>query len=104
MRHYVHCYAEGVNGKWEAFCLDFDLAVQGESFEEVYHALHENMVAYGRYISELPEDERQAFLNRKAPLSLRLRFLWYVLKDILGREASRKQRAEFMAPCMDLAA
>ena len=36
MRKLLRCYAERHHGQWEAFCLDFDIAVQGSSFEEVY--------------------------------------------------------------------
>lgn len=100
----VHCYAEGKNGEWEAICLDFDLVVQGNSFEEVYRSLNEGIVAYVGYVSELPEGEQQAFLNRKAPLSIRFRFLWYVLKDAIGGNTNNKLRAGFMAPCTGLPA
>lgn len=99
MPQYVHCYAEGKRGHWEAICLDFDIAVQGNSFEEVYRSLNEGIAAYMGYVSELPEEERSYFLNRKAPLSLRLRFLWYAIKQAFGGDINSKERAEFLAPC-----
>jgi len=67
------CYAWGRPGDWEAICVDFDLAAQGESREEVLSELRDAVETYLEYISELPEKERAGFLNRKAPLGLRLR-------------------------------
>ena len=67
------CYAWGRPGDWEAICVDFDLAAQGESREEVIRELRDAIETYLEYISELPEKERAGFLNRKAPLVLRLR-------------------------------
>lgn len=97
---FVHCYAEGQPGKWEAVCLDFDLAVQGGSFEEVYGSLSRSIDLYVEYVSTLPRKERAAFLARRAPLSLRLRFLWYAFRDLLSYGgAGGKQRAEYTATC-----
>ena len=36
MDRMVRCYAKGHTGDWEAICLDLDIAVQGESFEDVF--------------------------------------------------------------------
>ena len=67
------CYAWGKPGDWEALCVDYDLAAQGASFEEVRRELADAVDTYLDYVSDLPESEQPAFLNRKAPLSLRLR-------------------------------
>ena len=67
------CYAWGRPGDWEAICVDFDIPAQGESFEEVRRELADAVDTYLDYVSDLPESERHGFLNRKAPLSLRLR-------------------------------
>jgi hypothetical protein len=44
----VHCFAERKDGHWQAFCLEFDLAVQGETAAEVEHKLTEQIVDYVR--------------------------------------------------------
>ena len=67
------CYAWGKPGDWEALCVDYDLAAQGASFEEVRRELSDAVDTYLDYVSDLPESEQRAFLNRKTPLSLRLR-------------------------------
>lgn len=62
-------------GNWEAVCLDFDLAVQGGSFDEVYRELNESISIYLEYVRSLPEGERARFLGRRIPFALRLRFI-----------------------------
>lgn len=75
----IRCYAVGREGDWEAVCLDFCLAVQGESFEEVRARLNESIEGYLEYVETLPEAEQRAFLRRRAPLSQRLEFYWIML-------------------------
>lgn len=88
----VTCYAWGVPGDWEALCVDFDLAAQGKSLEEVRRELGDAIETYLEYIDEMPENERTRFLNRKAPLGLRLRLAFlcrvFALRDSLKLRAS----------------
>lgn len=94
------CYAEGREDKWEAVCLDFDIAVQASSFEEVYSSLNTAIGEYVSYVMTLPKEEQKAFLRRRAPLSLRFKFLWHALRATLfDRSNGDKRRAEFMLPC-----
>ncbi len=51
----IKCYAEGRPGKWEAFCLDFDLVVQGSSFQDVYEKLDEQVALYLDGVKDLPD-------------------------------------------------
>lgn len=97
---FLRCYSEGRGDRWEAVCLDFDIAVQGNSFLEVYAALDIAIAEYVRYVMTLPENEREQFLSRKAPLSLRLKFLWYAFwYGLIGAGSRRpKQRHEFFVP------
>lgn len=83
MQKVVRCYAEGRGGQWEAICLDFDIAVQGGSFNEVYHSLNNAVADYYEYVEALPEAERARFLNRKAPLFARIKFALAALPGIL---------------------
>ena len=66
------CYAWGKPGDWEALCVDLDLAAQGGNFEEVRRELGDAIETYLDYVADLPENEQARFLNRKAPLRLRL--------------------------------
>lgn len=88
----VTCYAWGVPGDWEALCVDFDLAAQGKSLEEVRRELGDAIETYLEYVDEMPEHERTRFLNRKTPLGLRLRLAFlhrvFALRDSLKLRAN----------------
>jgi len=99
VRKALICYAEGHDGDWEAFCLDLDIAVQGESFEAVYRALNEAISLYSRSVMDLPTSERAHLLDRPAPLSLRLRFLGYVLRSVFSRDDDDEYHHQFTIPC-----
>ena len=72
MSRYIYGVAHGRNGEWEAFSLEFDLAVQGASFEEVSELLTEAVRAYVATAMEQPEPTRSELLGRTAPLHVRL--------------------------------
>ena len=63
----LKCYAEGRPGSWESICLDFDIAAQGDSFEDVFRSLSKAIELYLETVRELPEEERRRFLGRRAP-------------------------------------
>jgi predicted RNase H-like HicB family nuclease len=50
----VHCYTAGRNGAWEAICLEFDIAVQGNAFEEVFSSLQHAISLYIEGVANLP--------------------------------------------------
>ena len=76
----LFCYAEGRGSCWEAFCVDLDIAVQGQSFNEVYQLLNEAIEEYVEYVLNLPEHEQKRFLRRRMPfferLKIRLKLLF----------------------------
>ena len=80
----VRCVAEGRGNDWQAICLDFDIAVQGPSFENVYRELNQQIVSYIETVSHYSPEERKSFYNRKAPLLLRLRYMWRQITHYLG--------------------
>ena len=75
----IFCYAEGYEGEWEAFCLNFDLAVQGDSFDSVRLKLDDAIRLFLETIHDLPEADRKRLLNRRAPLSQWLYPLWHIV-------------------------
>lgn len=74
----IRCYAVGIPKVWEAFCLDFDLAVQGRSFQEVYGKLNDQIALYLESVDSLPEADRKRLLNRRAPLHCWIR-QWFAV-------------------------
>ena len=98
-RRMLHCYAEGRPGQWEGFCIDFDLAVQGASLDEVKTKLHEQIELYIATAFDLPnEADRTRLLTRQAPLWFRVRVWWRMLTALNNGSADRKQRAVYDCP------
>lgn len=89
MRKIVVCYAEGVQDTWEAFCVDFDLAVQGRSFEEVYHKLDQQIGVFLEGVMALPENERANLLNRRMPLVDRLKLISKAFWPIFSNRSNK---------------
>ena len=75
----LRCYAERKNGIWQAFCLDFTLAVQGDSVEEVKNKLESQILEYV-HDALVGKDKKHAkdLLERKAPLKYWLKFYFFI--------------------------
>jgi hypothetical protein len=67
-------------------CLDFNLAAQGDSFEEAKSKL-EAMIADYVYDALAGEDKPYAaqLLARRAPLSFWLKYYFYVFLEVIHR-------------------
>ncbi|WP_019864993.1 DUF1902 domain-containing protein [Methylovulum miyakonense] len=86
----IKCFAEQEADYWVAVCLDFNLAAQGDSFEEVKTKL-EAMIAEYVFDALAGEDKPYAaqLLSRHAPLSSWLRYYFIKLKITLLHGAGR---------------
>jgi hypothetical protein len=71
----LRCFAEQKGAVWQAFCLDINLAVQGESLREVKSKLQGQIAEY-LYDALAGEDRQYAdqLLTRKAPASLWIKY------------------------------
>jgi hypothetical protein len=74
---YLKCVAHRHDQKWEAICLDLDLAVQGSTLAEVQEQLRSAISSYIEDASAEPEPTRSRLLERRAPLSARIAWLWH---------------------------
>jgi hypothetical protein len=103
MTQYLRGIAHGRGDEWEAFSLDFDLAVQGRSFEEVSKLLNEAVNMYVEAAMEKPEPVRGELLRRTAPLWVRLMWAWRVAVWTLRNKRTKKRTEEdafeFPLPC-----
>lgn len=74
----LRCYAEKKDGIWQAFCIDLNLAVQGETRDEVRAKLHLQIVSY-LYDALEGEDKEYApqLLKRKAPIGFWAKYIFY---------------------------
>lgn len=93
----VHCVAEGRGDQWEAFCLDFDLAVQGHSFEEVYTKLDEQIMLYIESAMQQAEPDRERLLARRAPISVTVPMIFRVVCSTLLRRGATP-RHDYVVP------
>ncbi|MBW2739134.1 MAG: hypothetical protein JRE64_09880 [Deltaproteobacteria bacterium] len=74
----LRCYAEKKDGIWQAFCIDLNLAVQGETRDEVRVKLQRQISSY-LYDALEGEDKEYApqLLSRKAPIGFRAKYAFY---------------------------
>lgn len=83
----LRCLAEKIDdGSWQAFCLDLDLAVQGDSFVDVEQKL-ESLIDSWLEDALVGEDREHAYelLNRKAPVKWWLKYYYALVLYKLGR-------------------
>ncbi|ADE15352.1 hypothetical protein Nhal_2264 [Nitrosococcus halophilus Nc 4] len=75
---FLRCFVERRDDQWQGFCIDLNLAAQGDSLEEVKRKL-EAMIADYVYDALAGEDREYAMqlMQRKAPLSIRWRYCCY---------------------------
>ena|SRR5215467_6141897 len=97
----VVCIATGRGDQWEAFCLDFDIVVQGRSFDEVRCYLNDAIVMYLEAVLAEPEPDRSRLLARKAPFFVRLMWAWRSLRSTVSGRTRGDDSAivEFPVAC-----
>lgn len=96
----LYCVARGHDSEWEAFCLDFDLAVQGRSADEVVGRLKTAIRSYVQTAMQEPEPTRTQLLTRRVPFLTRL--LWRVRVAhwaLLGSKLAEESTFGFPVPC-----
>jgi len=97
---YWYCVARGRDHEWEAFCLDFDLAVQGRSYDEVSARLKMAIHHYVETATAEPEPTRTQLLTRRVPLGTRVLWRWRVIWwNLFGRKVAEESTFGFPVPC-----
>ena len=90
MTRQLQCFAEGEGDKWHAICLDYDLAVQGRSFQEVGAALDSAIADYLKAAAQEDDAVRRRLLYRSAPLPIRVLYAWrFFAHYVFGRNSGR---------------
>ena len=97
----LRCYGERKGNIWQAFCVDLNLAVQGNSLQEVQSKLHQQVSSY-LYDALEGEDKEYAeqLLNRKAPLYFWIKY--YYCKLLCGFDGARKDFCRIFDETMPL--
>jgi predicted RNase H-like HicB family nuclease len=99
-RPLLFCVAQGREGDWEAFCLDFDLAVQASSFDDARSRLEQAIMGYVESAMKEDEPARSSLLSRRAPLWVRLKWgLRFLRASLSGRNRDSASPAGFSVPC-----
>lgn len=100
MARSLTCFAHGRDGEWEAICVDLDIAVQGQSLEDVRDLLSR---AIRDYVDSARREEpavRDALLSRRAPLWVRIRrHCSFLLAMIRHKTRDDESAAGFTIPC-----
>ncbi len=81
----LRCYANKHGDQWQAFCIDYSLAAQGDSFQEVKYKLERMMSDY--VYDALAGEDREfvgQLLTRKAPFSQFATYYWISLMHSIG--------------------
>lgn len=93
------CFSRGRPGHWEAICVDLDIAVQGETHNEVIALLEASIRSYLEALADEEPAVRARLLRRRAPwyvrFSLVMGFLWHALT----RRDDGDYRASYELPC-----
>jgi hypothetical protein len=95
----ILCFARGREGDWEALCADFDIAVQGRSFNEVREAMESAVSEYVAAARQEAPETAERLLNRHAPLRVSLLWTARVLLSAWRHGANRDTSASFPVAC-----
>lgn len=89
----LRCYAECIEGQWHAFCLDFCLAAQGESFADVKRSL-ESMIKEHVIdaLTGVDKEFASMLLRRPAPLKYWMKYYAYLFLFRIGALGSHGRR------------
>lgn len=103
MDRLLWCFARGSAATgWEAICVDLDIAVEGQTFEDAKRSLELAVCTYVADAGSEAPDDRARLLNRRAPFHVRLNcwvsLAWHVLASRKRGEAG-DLRAGFDLAC-----
>ena len=93
------CFARGHAGSWEALCIDFDIAVQGASFEEVQRELGNAIGDYIAFAKDQDEKTKAQLLERRAPIRVVLLWVARVAWLNMWRAKNHETSASFPIAC-----
>lgn len=96
----ILCVAHGRDQQWEAFALDFDLAVQARSYDEAKQRLEVAIRHYVESALAQPEPVRKQLLSRSVPLRTKLLWAWRIGKwALFHRTRAEESTVGFPVPC-----
>ena len=94
---YLRCMAYHQDGAFVAVCLDLSLAAQADSMKEAMDKLEKQIDAFFEEVQSEPQYARDLIYNRKAPLSLWLKYWSVVIKLLFSKKTEKVSL--FNEPC-----
>jgi hypothetical protein len=95
----LRCIAYHYEGRWVAFCLDLDIAVEAGSFDQAQVVLAEALRSYVQDAMAESEPVRSRLLNRRAPLHVRLLWGWRIFWATVRTGRDHDGTIEFPVAC-----
>lgn len=95
----IMCFARGHEGSWEALCADFDIAVQGASFDEVRREIDGAVRQYISFAEMQDEATKRKLLSRRAPWHVRIGWIALVAWHGFRRDGKGETPAAFPVAC-----
>jgi len=90
------CYAEAVGNRWAAYCLTFDLAVEGNSLSDVRSKLSDQIELYLATVRELPLADQKRLVKRRAPWREFATFFYWFMRTLITTDGH--MRSEYTEP------
>ena len=76
-RKFLRCYVIDHGDQWEAVCVDLDISVQGDSFDDAVGSLREGIEVFLESVMALPDAaDRRRLLSRRLPFWRHLKLAW----------------------------
>lgn len=96
----LRCFVRGRGDRWEAMCIDLDIAVEGASRREVVGRLEDAITGYVQAAHAEAPDQAARLLNRRAPWRVRLEVsLGSALHALVRTKPGRDLRGSFDLAC-----
>lgn len=93
------CFAHGGRDGWEAICIDLDIAIQADSFEEARAVLVEAIHEYYQAALQEAPAIRGSLLDRRSPFWTTFGLTMKLIAFNIFRGSKREAQASFPVIC-----
>ena len=90
----LRCYVYGVDNRWEAICVDLDIATFASSNEDAKQHLVDCINMYLESLAEMSAEDRRKFLNRRAPWRVRAKLS--IMAWLSGLQGEARRFSQFV--------
>ena len=96
----LRCFVRGRGDRWEAMCIDLDIAVEGDSRREVVGRLEDAIAGYVESACAEGGEQAKRLLSRRAPWRVRLGVVFGSALHVLFRtRPGHELRGNFDLAC-----